>query len=256
MTDTAGLPSSRAAAPKLPLFYSRPAPLDASRHGRKAIRDNAGYGFSARTNSVPISGAEFVLAHRHYPIVFSGVDTPFPVVVLGLRPDENLFVATDGAWRPQTYIPAYVRRYPFVFIEAADGKLVLSIDEGGGILVDGGKLALFDAERKPTDLVKSALQFCSAYQENHKATAEFVAALRSQDLLVDNQAQATIAGTERLALAGFKVVDEGRFNKLPGATLEAWRDKGWLALIYAHLLSFGSWNGLALLAAERKTAAP
>ncbi|HJQ61152.1 MAG TPA: SapC family protein [Vineibacter sp.] len=255
MSDTAGAAPAQAADPNLPLFYRNPAPLDAARHRGKAIRDNAGYGFSAGTNSVPVSGAEFALAHRHYPIVFSGAQTPFPVAVLGLRPDENLFVSAAGGWQPQTYIPAYVRRYPFVFIEAPDDKLILAIDEGGENLTDQGKLGLFDAGGKPTDLVKSALQFCSAYQANHKATFEFVEALRGQDLLVDNQAQATIAGTERLALAGFKVIDEGRFNKLPGATLLAWRDKGWLAWIYAHLLSAGSWNALAGMAAERKTAA-
>lgn len=246
--------SSGISPSKLPLFYSHPVPLDASRHTGKALRENSGYGFSTRTNSVPVGGAEFALVQRHYPIVFSGKDTPFPVAVLGLRPDENLFVSPEGMWQPQIYIPAYVRRYPFVFIEAQGGQLILAIDEAPGLLVDGGKLALFDTERRPSELLKTALQFCTAYQGNHKATAEFVDALRAQDLLVDNQAQATIAGTERLALGGFKVVDEARFNKLPAATLEVWRDKGWLAWIYAHLMSFGAWNGLANLAAERKSA--
>ncbi|TXL72972.1 SapC family protein [Vineibacter terrae] len=239
----------------MPLFYTQPAPVDANRHRGKSLRDNPGFGFSVRTNSVPVSGAEFALAQRHYPIVFSGQDGAVPVAVLGLRADENLFVRRDGTWEPNLYIPAYVRRYPFVFIEAAGGQLILAIDEGGGFVVDGGKLPLFDAENKPTNLVNSALQFCAAYQNNHKATAEYVAALQANDVLVDNQAQATIAGTERLSLAGFKVVDEARFNKLPAATLEAWREKGWLAWTYAHLLSFGCWNALANLAAERKKAA-
>ena len=241
-----------APAPQLPLFYSRPAPLDPKRHAGKSLRDNPGYGFAVRTNSVPVSGAEFALTQRHYPIVFSGTDRPFPVAVLGLRADENLFVGPDGAWVPQAYIPAYVRRYPFVFIEAGGGQLVLAIDEGGGYVVEDGKLGLFDAANKPTELVNTALQFCAAYQGNHKATADYVEALRAHDLLIENQAQATIAGTERLALAGFKVIDEARFNKLPAETLAEWRDKGWLGWSYAHLMSFGAWNALANLAAQRK----
>ncbi|MCW5745171.1 MAG: SapC family protein [Alphaproteobacteria bacterium] len=240
---------------QLPLFYTEVVPVDADRHKGKALRDNFGFAFAAHTTSVPVSGAEFALVQRFYPIVFSGKTVPLPVAVVGLRPNENLFVGGDGLWKSQTYIPAYVRRYPFVFVEASGGQLVLAIDEGGGILADGGRLALFDAEGKPTDLVKSALRFCSAYQNDHKATAAFVEALRQQDLLVDNQAQATISGTERLALGGFKIVDEGRFNKLPGAVLETWRDKGWLGWIYAHLLSLGSWNALAQQAADRKRAA-
>jgi hypothetical protein len=236
------------------LFYSRPVPIDPKRHAGKSLRENPGYGFAARTNSVPLSGAEFNLTQRYYPIVFSGTDRPFPVAVLGLRADENLFVGADDAWIAHTYIPAYVRRYPFVFIEASGGQLVLAIDEGSGYVVEDGKQGLFDAANKPSELVNTALQFCAAYQANHKATAEYVDALRSHDLLVDNQAQATIAGTERLALAGFKVIDEARFNKLPAETLVAWRDKGWLGWCYAHLMSFGSWNGLANLAAQRKSA--
>lgn len=253
MSDTA----APAATPpsQMPLFYSSPVPVDANRHKGKSLRDNPGYGFSTRANSVPVSGAEFMLVQRHYPIVFSGRDAPIPVAVVGLRAEENLFVGADGTWMPQTYVPAYVRRYPFVFIEAAGGQLILAIDEGGGFVVEGGKLPLFDNASQPTDLVKGALQFCAAYQGNHKATAEYADALKAQDLLVDNQAQATIAGTERLSLGGFQIVDEAKFNKLPVAVLEQWRDKGWLAWTYAHLMSFACWNGLANLAAERKKAA-
>jgi hypothetical protein len=250
MTDAV----AAAPTPQLPLFYTQPMPVEPKRHAGKSLRDNPGYGFSARTNSLPISGAEFALVQRHYPIVFSGTDKPFPVAVVGLRADENLFVGQDGAWLSQTYIPAYVRRYPFVFIEAAGGQLVLAIDEGGGYVVDGSARPLFDAANKPSELVNTALQFCAAYQANHKVTAEYADALRAEDLLVENQAQATIAGTERLALAGFKVIDEARFNKLPAETLGKWRDKGWLGWTYAHLMSFAAWNGLANLAAQRKKA--
>jgi hypothetical protein len=254
MSDTVAPTPASAPSSPLPLFYTRPVPVDASRHKTKFLRDNPGYGFSARTNSVPVSGAEFVMIQRHYPIVFSGRDKMLPVAVVGLRPDENLCVDAEGKWLPHAYIPAYVRRYPFVFIEAAGGQLILGIDEGSGIVVDDGKLPLFDAAGKPSQLVNSALQFCAAYQGNHKATAEYVEALKEADLLVDHQAQATIAGTERLSLAGFRVVDETRFNKLPAATLETWRNKGWLAWTYAHLMSFACWNMLARLAAERKKA--
>lgn len=238
----------------LPLFYSRPVAVDTNRHKSKSLRADSGFAFAARTNSVPVSGFEFALAQRNYPIVFSGQDKMIPVAVVGLRGDENLFVA-NGKWEPQTYIPAYVRRYPFIFIEAADNRFILAVDEGQDFIVDDGKLPLFDAAGKPTDIINGALQFCTAYQNNHVATTEFIQALTASDLLIDNQAQATIAGTERLSLAGFKVIDEQRFHKLPAATLETWRNKGWLGWVYAHLMSFACWNSLASLAAQRKTAA-
>jgi SapC len=45
-------------------------------------------------------------------------------------------------------------------------------------------------------------------------------------------------------LAGFKVIDEARFTKLPDATFMQWRRKGWLPLVYAHFFSIGAWSGL------------
>ncbi len=37
-----------------------------------------------------------------------------PAVLLGIRDQENLYVDDNGAWNAK-YIPAFVRRYPFVF---------------------------------------------------------------------------------------------------------------------------------------------
>lgn len=250
MSETVATPA--AGPPALPLFYTRPRPVEPAAHGAKALRDDPDYGFAAGTNAVPLNGVEFGLAQRHYPIVFSGQGAPFPVAILGLRTEENLFVSAERRWTEGAYIPAYVRRYPFIFIEAGNGQLILAVDEGGGFIVPDGRQRLFDAEGKPTQLVAGALKYCGAYQRNHKATVDFVAALREEDLLVENRAQATIAGGERIALAGFTVVDEARFNKLPAAKVLAWRDKGWLAWVYAHLMSFAAWDQLAAAAAERK----
>ena len=43
-----------------------------------------------------------------------------PVAILGLRGAANQFVNSEGAWREGKYIPAYVRRYPFILMESPD----------------------------------------------------------------------------------------------------------------------------------------
>lgn len=235
----------------LPLFYKQPRPLDANTHRNARLRDNATYGFSRTSNSVPVNGIEFSLVQRHYPIVFTGSGKSFPAAVLGLRVDENLFVADDGRWIDGIYVPAYIRRYPFVFIEAPEDKLILAIDEGSGLLVEDGPHKLFDDTGKPTPLVNGALQFCGAYQSNFKQTLEFVDALVENDLLADNQANAVLTNGERLSLGGFKVIDEEKFKKLPASVLKIWRDQGWLGWVYAHFFSLGGWNALAALASKR-----
>lgn len=247
-------PAATQAPASLPLFYRQPRPLDANIHKASRLKDNASFAFARRANSVPVNGIEFAIAQRHYPIVFTGSGKPFPAAVLGLRGDENLFVGDDGRWVEGIYVPAYVRRYPFVFIEAPEDKLILAIDEGSGLLVDDGPHKLFDEAGKPTPLVNGALQFCGAYQANFKQTQEFIDALLTQDLLVDNRANAVLANGERLNLGGFKVIDEERFKAVPAVVLESWRNQGWLAWIYAHFFSLTGWNGLAALASKRPPA--
>lgn len=248
-------PAAPAAAPStLPLFYTQPRPLDANTHRNSRLKDNAHFGFARKANSVPLNGVEFAIAQRHYPIVFTGTGKPFPAAVMGLRVDENLFVGDDGRWIEGIYVPAYVRRYPFVFIEAPEDKLILAIDEGSGLMTSDGPHRLFDEAGKPTPLVNGALQFCGAYQANFKQTLEFIDSLLEHDLLVDNRANAVLAGGERLTLGGFKVIDEEKVKKLPAVVLKTWRDQGWLAWVYAHFFSLAGWNGLAALASKRPAA--
>ena len=186
-------PSAPAASSVLPLFYKQPRPLDAKTHGNIRLKDNANFDFARNANSVPVNGIEFVIAQRHYPIVFTGAAKPYPAAVLGLRVDQNLVIGAEGRWVEGGYVPAYVRRYPFVFIEAPEDTLILAIDEGSSLLVDEGPHKLFDDAGKPTPLVNGALQFCGAYQANFKQTLEFVDSLVQHDLLVDNRADAVLA---------------------------------------------------------------
>src|SRR5690606_14214931 len=93
-----------------------------------------------------------------YPIVFAAGDG-FPVAVLGLDRD-NSFVSGD-TWAEGTYIPAYVRRYPFVFVDRSNDSFVLAIDRAAPHLVEGGDIGepLF-ADGEPTGLVTNILDFC------------------------------------------------------------------------------------------------
>lgn len=233
-------------SPSMPLFYRRPRPLDSAGHGTMSLKSDIGYGFARATNSVPLTGAEFPKAAAHYPIVFTTQPAPGALAAVGVRPASNLFINADGQW-DAPYIPAYVRRYPFIFLELNQGEqLALCIDEAAGALEPGLIRPLF-RDGKPTEIVKQALQFCVDYQRDHAATATFVQALAARDLLVPYQVTMTLTSGEQLDLVGFQVVDEARFGSLPDEVFLDWRRRGWLGLVYAHLLSFGSWARLIKL---------
>jgi hypothetical protein len=219
----------------LPLFYQDPRPLNATAHGQLRLKDGD-QSFAARTNAAPLTVVEFASAARHYPVVFTEGETPFPAAALGLGPD-NCLVA-EGRWAEGVYVPAYVRRYPFVFIEAGGDNLMLGIDVASDRVIDGGEegAALFDGG-KPSALTEGAMAFCREFHAQHLQTRAFVAALAEHDLLVSRQADAKPADGRPLTLGGFQVVDQAKFAALPDAVVLDWHRKGWLALVHFHLAS-------------------
>lgn len=233
-------------APNFPLFYKQPQALTPAVHGDLHLKGERDFRFASATNAVPIMAAEFFEAQRSYPIVFAG-EPAYPVVALGLERD-NLFVASDGAWAPERYVPAYVRRYPFVFIEAPDrSRYALGVDMASDRLaatgVGEGARPLFE-NGEPSRLTQEALQFSSALQASQLATRTFCEALVETDLLVEQQAQGTLPDGKPFSVAGFRIVDAARLDALPDAVVLDWRKKGWLTLIDFHLASLGRWRDL------------
>lgn len=230
---------------KLPLFYRSPKVLQPSAHGGHSLASEGNYRFAADANAVPLVAEEFAPAGRHFPIVFSEGDSPHPVAVLGLRGQHNLFVNEAGQWCQGVYVPAYIRRYPFIFHEnVARNELTLCIDEASELLVEGRDNPLFDARGEPTALTRSALAFCRDYQAQHTVAVAFTRALIDADLLIEHRADATLNDGRRLSLSGFKVIDQGRFAKLPDDTFAQWRRLGWLDLAFAHFFSVQAWSSL------------
>jgi len=247
--DAKPAPTSEAApvggqSARLPLFYKNPTPLSSERHAKKSLSLTLDYSFSLDTNSVPITAMECSRAMQNYPIVFSSGDPVVPVAVLGLREAKNQFIEPDGAWRAGAYIPAYIRRYPFILMESTDKlQFTLCVDEDSNLLVDGDSQPLFEGDTA-TEVANRAVEFCSAYQGEHSFTIEFTAAMEKYGLLVDNRASATLKSGEQLSLSGFRMVDEAKLTALPGDVFLDWRQRGWIPLIYCHLLSMGNWQTL------------
>jgi hypothetical protein len=232
-------------ASALPLFYARPKVLLPAQHTGCSMAPEAHYGFTAATNAVPLVVAEMATACRHFPVVFTDEAVPQPVAVLGLRAGENLFVDAQGRWQSGCYVPAYVRRYPFIFLEdEARAQFTLCIDEAAAVLKEGRGNPLFDDAGRPTALTQAALAFCRDYQAQHAPTAAFTRALAAAGLLVDHRADVVLNDGRRMSLSGFKVIDEAKFNAMPDAEFRRWRAKGWLAPAYAHFVSVSAWSAL------------
>ena len=233
-----------AASAALPLFYKQPLPLVAERDADLTIGDITTLAFAAGTNSVPVVAAELPLACKFFPLLFAttGAD-PAMVALLGLRSGQNLFVDAAGQWAPGVYVPAYIRRYPFIFMENTErGELTLCLERDEPAVGQPGN-KLFEAG-EPSAFTKAALDFCREYQGHYKFTRDFIEAVRAADILIDNRADVTLQDGEKLSLGGFQIIDEARFNALPAETFMQWRERGWLHLVYCHLISISNWSVL------------
>ena len=236
----------------LPIFYHRPRPLNAVADQGRSLRPVTDFGFARATNSLVLGAAEYPHAMHSYPIVFTSREPLAAVAVLGLEDNANLFIGEDGKWREGHYVPAYVRRYPFLFLEQPEkNELVLCIDENSGLLTQSADRPLFE-DGQPTQLVRDALAFCRDFNEQTMKSAAFVGELANRGLLVSNQARVALASGREMASHGFQIVDEAKFNALPDEVILDWRRRGWLPLVYCHLLSMSRWRGLAELATKKQ----
>lgn len=235
----------------MPLFYKNPMPLDAKAHTKLGLKKNFGFNFTRGVNAVPVNLIEMPQICHFYPIAFSPDGAATPVAILGLRDSENLFLHDDGGWE-EAYIPAYIRRYPFIFSEMPGGdQLTLCVDNVPEIIDQGGEQAFFDKDGKPADLAKNALEFCKSYHAAAQQTVEFSEALAKSGLLVDREAQINVAGNRRINFSGFKIIDEQKLAKLDDKTFMEWRKKGWLPFVYAHLFSGAQWQRLTRMLNNR-----
>ncbi|MBI3507432.1 MAG: SapC family protein [Proteobacteria bacterium] len=231
-----------------PIFYRRPVALSREAHGAKRYTAPSDYGFARTSNAVPLGAAEAEAAARHYPIVFAAAEPGGLVALLGIESERNLFIDAEGVWRPGSYVPAYVRRYPFAFAQLGD-QLVLCIDEDADALGETGE-ALFDGD-KPAPLVEKALAFAREFQVQADAAQEFAAACAAAGLLAEHRAEIAMKDGRKISLGGFRILDRAKFDALPDAAFIDWRKRGWLVLACAHFVSMQSWAGLVDLAAAK-----
>jgi hypothetical protein len=228
------------------LIYGSAVPLARARHGKSSVEVGADYTFSKSVNSVPLMAVEFPSAAPEYAIVFAGTgDAILPAVILGMRADQNLYLTGQGGWKAR-YIPAFVRRYPFVFASSADGKtFTLCIDESfRGINQEGRGQRLFQDDGKPTPYVQNVLKFLEQYQVEHRRTGQLCRELRELNLLEPMRAQFKLPSGEELALQGFMTVSRDRLKALAADALAELAKSDQLELIYLHLQSLRNFTAM------------
>jgi len=224
------------------MMFAKPVALNREAHRDLLFRRTGAYDFAAGMHVAPLCAAEFFVAAKEYAIVFVRTSEKhiFPVIVLGLNPQENSFVAADGQWRGR-YLPLAVRSYPFAMLASAENnnsQLIIDETYPGFDLTAG--TPLFGDGGEPAPELQQKLQQLAAHQQQAAMTHTFVAELERLGLLTERHAQVKFDGDAKFNLNGFMVVDEAKLNALEDADALGLMRSGYYALITAHLMSISN----------------
>lgn len=227
---------------QLPLLFSDLTPLSSVEHASWKARASEALPVFGRQHAIPLTIDEFAVAQRHYPIIFSAGDNPVPLALMGLNEGVNTFADSDGKLIDQVYVPAYVRRYPFLLARLRDDteELSLCFDPSAGTIgpfEDGDPLFV---DGQPSDAIKAVLGFCEQFEQAGQRTTAFMQELTSAGLLMDGEVSIQVAESDQpFVYRGFQMVNEEKLRELRGDSLRKMMQSGLLPLVHAHLFSLG-----------------
>ena len=250
--------------PQLPLFYKDLLPLNGRDHGEFKVTSFDDASFLANTHAIPLTVDEFVDAQRDYPIVFTAGDNPLPIALMGLNEGVNVFIDDNGKLEAGVYVPAYIRRYPFILakLNKESDDMSLCFDPQAGVvgktedgqalfedLSEEDKAKIANGEeiaRNPTQYTNGVLEFCSRFEESGQRTKAFLEELKKLDLLREGRMDITRNDMpdKPFTYTGFLMVNEEKLRELDTEQLQALNSNGMLMLMHAQLFSMNLMRSL------------
>ena len=227
-------------------------PIQHERHGQKKIKPIERYDFAKSINVASVLINEFFQAAAIYPIVFiedQENDMFKPVVLLGIKENENLFVDSEGKWKA-SYVPAILQRYPFALATTdEENKYTICVDEKSELLNDEEGEDLFTSEGEPGEVLERVKQKLSELQQMEEITKQFCKEMQEKNLFTPfNISLRDQEGVRNLT--GSYVINEQRLQNVSDNFFLELRRRNILPAIYAHLVSLNQMERLSKLSTE------
>lgn len=230
------------------LIYNDVQPINLEKHNKTKVGKLNNFGFTMGLQYIPILMTEFKKASLEYPIVFveSEDQVPVPIAILSVS-EDNGYLNDDLSWDAR-YIPAFIRRYPFVFSRNPEGdEYFLCIDESSECIsesIEGERI--FEENGDQTPFIRKTLEFLQAYQIEHNKTLDQCKLLKDLNLFDQKQLSGTINedpdSQELVKLSGFLTVDRARVTTLnDDKKLQLMKDGLFEQIIY-HWMSLEKFN--------------
>ena len=220
--------------------------LDPEQHGQLKHDPAAVVEFFAQQQSLELRITELVHAATNYPL-FLLRDAQSrawqPTALLGLAEGSNLFAET-GQWTG-VYRPQVLDLYPFFLLPKEDQSgYRLGLDEQSPALSTRQGQSLYDAAGQPSAYLKGLERRLQAdfkdgaLSYGFTETLEQLQLLRAVDLAVEFQ------NSGQHLISGLHTINEETLNTLDAESLVLLQQKGYLAPVYALLISIYQINAM------------
>jgi len=223
-------------------FYNNVMPLNKEDHADLRLKIDKNFSIFSNTNALPIAGVEFIEASKEHAIAFINYQDEgiIPVYILGFRDNENLLLDDNHNWKHR-YVPAFVRRYPYIMVEPnEEGQSIVCIDaDYEGINDPKGELIFTqeDGETKPTPQLEAAMEMLRDFNAQLTRTREFTKRLEEYDLLKEISPQIKLEDGRNFSIGGIYTIDEEKLLGLDDEKALALYRSGEMAWIYNLLAS-------------------
>ncbi len=246
------------------LFYRQPELLSKEQHGKLGVNaSKTRFGFALGSHVCPLTVQEFSAAGTCYPIIFVSKDYN-PVAVMGIVEGQNLFASTEKGYETDAYIPAFIRRYPFVLAQPDAGagqpvpdRMMVGIDRGYEYIAEKAEYPFFTEAGEASDYTQRCIQFCNDFETQIRTTRSFVDLCKELDLFEQRSTtytpqnpDGTPAGDQQLIAEYFGISDD-KLKALPKDKLIELVANGAIQQIYAHINSLFCWDRLLARHFER-----
>ena len=244
MTNSEAHQKSTSLAGKM-FLYQTPELLTPDAHGGMGFKPaQRPFDFVKGVRAIPLTMIEFGTAQRSYPIIFSNLESPMPLAIVGLLDDVNLFVDEKGQWDPFCYIPTYLRCYPFTFAKEAGGQMAVVVDRDAASVSDEPEYPFF-VNGEISEHTSALMQLCAEYERERQRTATYCKQLVDLGLLATMSVTHTVDGeTGNQVLADYIAIDAAKLDELPAEKIYELHKTGFLSASYLHLYSLENWRHL------------
>ncbi len=238
------------------MFYRQPELLSKELHGKLGVNvAPKRFSYAVNAHVAPLTVQEFAPASTCYPVIFVGQDYN-PVAVFGLEENKNLFATEENGFDPDAYVPAFIRRYPFVLAQPdataapESDRLLVAIDRGYEYIAENATYPFFEENGEPSTYTQNCMQFCNDFESQVRTTRQFVSMLRDLDLFDQRNTTYTPQNQDGSpsgppqTVAEYFGVNEDKLKQLPKEKLAELAANGALQQIYAHLNSLYCWDRL------------